>query len=694
MTRARTWVAVAALGSIAGAAALWTATFRPGGRHEDGERAAAVNVLLITIDTLRADRVGTGLTPAIDAIAARGVAFRNARTPVPLTLPAHATIMTGLVPPVHGVRENGIYRLDEKQPTLASLLRQRGYRTAAFVGAYVLDRRFGVNNGFETYDDRIAREADADVRLEAERTATQVVDAALRWSPGDAPFFMWVHLYDPHAPYTPPAAFLERARGNAYDGEVAYADAEVDRLIRTLEGRGMLRRTIVVIAGDHGEALGDHGERTHGLLLYDKALRVPLIVAAPDRLPARFADRPSTLADVAPTVLRLLRQEVPRDVHGLDLFADDGSHERETYSETRYPRAAGWSPAYALTSERWKLIQTSEPELYDLSQDPNELDNTAADHAAIVTAMQGALAKLKDPPNTRTASTPPDAEVAERLRALGYVASSPSATDRADAPNPARMIAAWAVFEDALSLIAARQPARAAALLGPLTRAHPDAPTFASTYAQALMQSGDVRRALTAFRQAIVRWPRDADLYHGLAIAARSAGRRAEALQAEQAAIVNRPDHAAAHNGLGLLAIDEAEFGAAADAFDRATALDPTNAAYWTNLGNARRGAGDLAGAQAAYTQALALDPSSADAANGLGVVLVQSGKPRDAIPWLERAVQASPEFYEAKLNLGIALQEAGRRDDAAAAYREVLNAPARFKTQRDAAATLLATLK
>jgi arylsulfatase A-like enzyme/Flp pilus assembly protein TadD len=689
MTRGKLFAAVALTAGLAGIALWWRMT-----SDKPGERSTGpLNVVLITIDTLRADRIGVGLTPAIDTLASRGVVVRHTRTTVPLTLPAHATIMTGLLPPRHGVRENGSSALPAGKTTIASVLKARGYATAAFVGAYVLDRRFGLNAGFDVYDDRIPQRADADVRLDAERPATQVVDAALRWSPPTQPFFLWVHLYDPHAPYTPPAAYLERAHGNAYDGEVAYADAEVARLLSTLDARGLLNDTLIVVAGDHGEALGDHGEQTHGMLLYEKALRVPLIMSGP-HLSHRSVDRPATLADIAPTILARAGIAPASSMSGVDLLSNAPS-EREVYSETLYPRAAGWSAVHALSSERWKLVQTSAPELYDLSADPDEHDNVASAHAAIVSAMQKTLAPLQEDANPKPAAAAATDEVAERLRALGYVSGSTvPASTAAGAPNPVNVIAAWNDFEDALALVNGGQPARAVTILARLSREHPESRVFQQMYGRASAHAGDLPAALTAYRDAVKRWPRDADLYHGLATVARDAGRRDEAINAEKAALTIDPADAAAHNGLGLLAVDAGKFSDASALFERATALDPTNASYWVNLGNAQRELANITAADGAYRRALDLNPQSADAANGLAVLLVQTGKPAEAVPLLERAVASAPDFYEARLNLGIAYQQAGRPTEAAAAYRDVLKAPARFRNERDAAAKLLASLK
>ena len=262
-----TWrISVVAIGCLAAACAE---------KPLEGPVAADASVLLITVDTLRADRVNLGVTPEIDGVAASGTRFTAARANAPLTLPSHVTIMTGALPPAHGVRENG-FPFDQARDTMAQLFKQRGYRTGAFVGAFVLDRGFGLNAGFDMYDDRIPRGADRAASLEAERPAEAVSEAAIKWliAPDDRtrPFFLWAHYYDPHAPSAPPAAYAARAGGRAYEGEIAYADAELGRLVRAARERTADRALVVAIAGDHGESLGDHGEPTHGMLVYDSAL--------------------------------------------------------------------------------------------------------------------------------------------------------------------------------------------------------------------------------------------------------------------------------------------------------------------------------------------------------------------------------------------------------------------------------------
>jgi arylsulfatase A-like enzyme/Flp pilus assembly protein TadD len=659
------------------------------------------NVLLITIDTLRADRVGRGLTPSLDALAARGTSYTQARSTAPLTLPSHTAILTGTLPPDNGVRLNGdVLRV---RPSLARALHDAGYRTGAFVGAYVLDRRFGLAGGFDTYDDRVSRDPSGAARFEAERRGDAVTTAALGWLSSAAagaatakPFFAWVHLYDPHAPYEPPPEFLAKANGGAYDGEVAFADAQVGRILDWLRSSGQEGSTIVAVAGDHGEGLGDHGELTHGMLAYDSTLRVPLVVARPpaggsgsagsSRLQAADPNAPVSLADLAGTLLQTAGVAVPDGMRRGPLGVGG-----EAYGETTYPRSAGWHALAALAFDQWKVILSSEAELYDVRADPGETRNLAGEKLAVVEGTRRRLAELGAAKDGASAGSVP-ADAAERLRALGYVSGSAAPIDEA-APNPARAIAAWNTFEVQLGRLAAGDARGALANLTKLARAYPDAPVFQSTYARALKDTGRAGEAVDLYRRLVSRWPKDAAIYHDLAVAATAAGMSAEAARAEQASLALQPSNAAASNGLGLVLVEQGAVAEAVRAFERATADDPSNATFWTNLGNARRAAGDVTRAEQAYTRALDLDPRSPDAANGMGVLLVQAHRAPEAIRWFDRALAARPRFVEARLNLGIAYQESGNNEKAIEAYRRVIAESAPGSREHTAASQLLAAL-
>jgi tetratricopeptide (TPR) repeat protein len=488
--------------------------------------------------------------------------------------------------------------------------------------------------------------------------------------------FLWVHLYDPHAPYA-----------GSYDREVTFADSHTGRLLQELRSRG--HDPVVIVAGDHGESLGEHGEATHGMLLYDATLRVPLVVAGPG-IAASKRDDPVSLIDIAPTLAALAGLPKQSDRSSTSLLGPPAP-DREIYAEAQYPRVAGWSPVHSLVQDRWKVIASNGAELYDLSTDGGERQNVAPQRDALVRAMRRRVDALSTS-NTAAASRATPSDVAERLRALGYVAGNTAPPKPGEGPNPAEHIGAWNEFEVALSEMS-RPGSQAASRLRRLVEAHPDAPVFVSTYARAVSERGSPREALTISRRAVAKWPGDAMLFHELAVAARDAGARDEAMKAEQAAVAIQPVFPAAHNGVGLLLTDANRHAEAAQAFASAVKGDPTNAEYWVNLGNAQRASGNSSQAESAYRRAADIDPRSADAINGLGVLLVQQQRATEAIPMFERAIAAAPDLVEPRLNLGIAYQESGQRDRAVAAYREVLARAKPGSPERRAASDLLQSL-
>jgi tetratricopeptide (TPR) repeat protein len=363
---------------------------------------------------------------------------------------------------------------------------------------------------------------------------------------------------------------------------------------------------------------------------------------------------------------------------------------RESYAETQYPRTAGWHDLAALAFDQWKLVLSSEAELYDISADPAETRNLASQKPALV---DGARTRLLD---VRAVKTPAAAsavspDAAERLRALGYVSGTAAPADDG-APNPAKQIAAWNTFERELSRLSDGDARGAAPGLAALARAYPDAPVFQATYARALKDTGRVGHAVELYRRLVARWPGDSAMYHDLAVAAGAAGMGAEAARAEQAALALQPSNAAASNGLGLMLIEQGRTADALKAFERAVTDDPGNASFWINLGNARRDTGDPGQAEQAYRRALDADPRAADAANGMGVLLVQGKHAGEAIPWFERALAGAPGFTEARLNLGIAYQESGNREKAIEMYRRVLADSSPASREHTAATQLLAS--
>ncbi len=648
------------------------------------------NVLLITLDTFRADRIGPQ-TPNLQRLAREGVVFANADSAVPLTLPSHATILSGLLPLHHGLRNNGSGSFPENRPTLATVFSAAGYRTGAFVSAFVLDHRFGLNRGFEVYDDAVARDPSSASSYDAERRGGDTVDRALGWlgQAGTRPFFAWVHLYDAHAPYAPPQPYAQ-----TYDGEIAYVDAQVGRLLAAVDRS----RTVIAVVGDHGESLGEHGELTHGLLLYQPTLHVPMFIAAPG-VTAATIEEPVSSVDLAPTLLSLaLEQTVVCD--GVSLGDSvRGRREparRDLYAESEYATIFGWSDLVSMRRGPMKLIESSKPELYDLQADPHEQRNVFEEQRRSLRALADALSKLRGtavPP----AAAAVDEETRAKLASLGYVAPQPSTQSGTERPDPAAMAPLFRAFEEANWELNDNHAAEAIEKLRSIVARDPENAVFRGSLARALRQIGKLSEAIPLYREAVAITPDDPEAWYNLAVALQEAGRTKEAAVVIREALRRDPRRPEAHNTLGISYVAEGKLGAAQDEFSKALAIDPRDARAHTNLANVYRASGKLEEAAREYEQALAIAPDYADALNGIGVVEVQRDRPQQAIPFFDRALRIAPAFYEAQLNRGIALQLSGDREGAAVQFRKLLAALPRtreFNERRRAASDLLLQLQ
>ena len=673
------------------------------------------SLVLVTLDTVRADHLGCygdrqAVTPWLDRLAGEGARFADVSSAVPLTLPSHTSLLTGLLPPHHGLRNNGAGGLRPGTATLATLLAGAGYRTGAFIGAFVLDHRFGLNQGFEVYDDEIERDPNADFVLEAERPGREVVDRALAWLEKDdgRPFFLWVHLYDAHAPYTPPPAWAARHPGRPYDGEISEVDEQVGRILEALKRRGLDGTTAVAVAADHGEGLGEHGELTHGLLLYEPTLRVPLLLRAPWAVRPRVVGTPVSLVDLAPTLAGLLGHPFPGRLDGRDLSpalrAGGEPAPAELYAETRYPATFGWSPLSALRRRELKYISAPAPELYDLRRDPREgtsllakPGNAAGDPARGFAQRLAAIeAGAVQGPNQAV-----DAETKARLASLGYVAAAP-APPRAglppgSSPDPKTMVDLFQRFEAANTRLTGGDPGGAIAELQTLVTADPANPVFRGKLAAALRERGEAPRAIPLYRQAAAAAPRDPEAWYNLASALQEAGQLAEARQAIEQALKLDSRRPEAHNTLGIIELGEGRTEEARRELTTAIDLDPRNAVALNNLGNVLRAEGKLDEAAGAYQRSAAVAPRYAEPLNGLGAVEVERDRPRAALPFFERALALAPGYHEVRLNQAIAHDLAGDADAALSAYQDFLDRTAgdpKLAEQRRAAQQLLARLE
>ncbi len=482
------------------------------GARED----ARLSALLLTLDTTNPEALSCyAATPHLDRLAAEGILFENARTVAPLTLPAHASMLTGLVPLRHSVRRNGAMVLPESAATLAERARHAGYDTAAIVAAVVLDPEFGLDQGFALYDAPATPDA-VEEHLEASRRADEIAERALRWLDGreaTRPFFLWLHFYDPHFPYDPPAEAVARAGGDPYLGEVAAMDAAIGRVLARLDRDGLIERTVVVAVGDHGESRGRHGEDTHGAFVFDSTLRVPLLVRMPRASGARSAlrvDHPVSVADVHPTLVRALDLGAPGDVDGVDLLAPEV--ERRVYFESYFGVVSfGWSQIAGLAGARGKYVHSSAPEYYDLERDPHETTNALSARAAEAEAHRRVLLELQARP--RLALAPLDGEhrgLLGEIERLGYAGADadesglPDPLAPSERPSPHAMVQAYADFMQARKLMEeGGSKADAAALLERALAANPGTHKARFFLGLCLKDLGRFEPAIAAFRRAL-----------------------------------------------------------------------------------------------------------------------------------------------------------------------------------------------
>jgi arylsulfatase A-like enzyme/Flp pilus assembly protein TadD len=667
----------------------------------DSATCRGCNVLLITIDTLRVDRVGAfgsklGLTPNLDRLAAEGIRFTRAYTSAPLTLPAHASILTATHPPVHGVRTNGLFRLGPNPPTLATTLKSAGYRTGAFVGSFVLDARFGLNRGFDVYDDRYGERRADDGTEGAERRAEEVMKPALDWilgaqsqsqaqsqaqaqaqsairNPQSAirtPWFAWVHFYDPHEPYRAPERYASRFA--PYDAEVAYTDATIGRLIDTLRGSGQIEHTLVAIAADHGESLGEHGERTHGVFAYDVTIRVPWLLWAGGRVHGT-SDALVRLVDLAPTVLDLVGVAPPREFGGASVVprVRDGAAASPAYFEAMDASLTrNWAPLSGIVNDTHKLIDLPTPELYDLRSDPAEAKNLFAaegERARTLDAMLRTLVQGFASGGSSAEKTTLSAEARQRLQALGYVAASagPAKRTYTDADDPKRLIGPANELNEALATF--RRGDRQAGLTAAaaLVDRYPAFSTPYGVLASMQHDVGDIGTAIATLEALVKRGIADQSVMVVLAGYLMEAGQTGRAAELLEAIVADHPDDAEALNVLGVASSRLGRHARAQAAWRRVLDLDPTAATAYENLGVDALAQSDFTTALTQLTRALELDPNLARAHNALASAYLRTHRPDDAIAQWKMALEINPGLLEALYNIGTVLYDSGRKAEA-----------------------------
>lgn len=549
------------------------------------------NVLLVTLDTTRADRLGCyghkdALTPRLDGLARNGVRFLRAYTPSPLTFPSHCSVMTGTLPVYHQARNNGTYYLEAGIPTLAEAFRSAGYRTSGFVSSFVLDSRFGLDRGFERYDDEL-KAGEILKNYRSERNAREAVDAFLPWLAENAggKFFAWLHFYDPHLPYDPPAPFKEKLPKSPYDGEIAFMDSELGRVLDTLKEKGILDDTLIVVAGDHGEALGDHREIDHGLFLYEAAVRVPLLFVHEKALP-RGKVVPATvrLTDIMPTVLDLAGLPGPKAAQGVSLvpwIEGRKSVDLTAYLETYYPlENFGWSELTAVTDGKWKLIQAPRPELYDLVGDPREEVDLFPKEASRSRQMMGEMRDIVRGAS-RAAPSPKralSAQDQERLRSLGYLGGGrPEASGTGPKADPKDKIDDYLLYHRGNLMEGEGKLDEALKCYIELARREPGVSSYPVSAGFVLMKMDRVGEAIALLEKARDASPASALVLSRLLSFYLKAERWAEAIGAGKALLDLQPDDLDALFLSGSAYAMLGKWDEALDHYEGALGIEPEN---------------------------------------------------------------------------------------------------------------------
>ncbi len=659
MNMKRIAIAAIILFAVVAAVVLIRGGKAPGSPIESPSRdldLAGSNVLLITLDTTRADRLGGygyegAETPHLDELARQGVLFEQTVTPTAFTLPSHSSILTGLYPPYHGVRLNGGAALAEVHTTLAEHLGGAGYRCGAVIGAFVIDSRWGLGQGFDFYDDDFEMEPDQKLDLAGvQRTADRVVDLGIEWleKDDDRPFFAWLHFYDPHIPYAPPepytSRFSGRGIGGLYDGELAFTDAQVGRLLDWLEERDLGDDTVVIVVGDHGEALGDHGESEHGYYIYDATVHVPLMIRAPGSglENIRVSQQVRTI-DVLPTVLDLVGLENTEPVHGeslVPLMVDPGAGApRTAYSESMSIHLQyGWSALYGLRTAERKYIDAPRPELYDHVADVAETRNLVRQESERAAEMRSELAALRNlieagAPEAEDADL--DDETLSMLAALGYVGGASAAPEGGDLADPKDKIH---LFE-------------------------------AVGYASHRMLEEDYEEGAEVLEQVLEEDPEVPQAKHMLATCYRATGRTEEAKLLLDEYLREHPDSTPALITMAGILSEEGRTDEVVALAKRVLAVDENNAQAWALMAGAYMEVNDHAAALPLLEKAVEIQPKLTRNRLNLAAAQIALGRATDAEAALDAILAAKPEFPLAHFHLGLLYEQQRRFADAREAY-------------------------
>jgi len=637
-------------------------------------------IILISVDTLRADHLSCyephrQPTPHIDALAKNGTLFSQISSPFPLTLPSHVAMFTSTYAFSNGIDDNGV-PLKSPTVTLATALKSSGYKTAAFVGSFILDRRFGLNQGFDVYDGPVDVHNSNTTVVERKRPGAQVVEAATHWLEHNstAPFFLFLHLYDLHLPYDLPQDSSLRHGETGYTAELGYEDRVLGEFFSLLQRRGVFDKALIVFTSDHGEGLGDHGESTHGFLIYQSTLHVPLIVHWPagfTRFPHNRVDEPASLVDVAPTILDTVGVSRPSAMRGRSLIAANSAG-GEVYSESTYARNHfGCASIRSVREGRYKYVDAPKPELYDLASDPNELHNLyeqqrpkAADLRKKIGVV---LASSPMRPNAKPAAPKPD--TVEALRSLGYLGSGRSNRPESRI-DPKDRMADFESYYRALDLSNAGKLAESTAVFRSLRDKLPEVADIQISLALNEQRMGDYAAAAREYKRGTEQAPGNALPHFELGFCYFRLGQTDDAIKELKAALALQPWYSRADEALAEIYLHKQDYAQAREYLNRLLAVDPNSYTAHYNLGIFAAGEKNWTEAERHISAAVRVDPNAAEAHDTLGKIYYEKGDLEQARREFETTVRLQPKLASAHFNLAMVLEKQGKSEQAAQEYR------------------------
>lgn len=627
-----------------------------------------LNLLIITVDTLRADHVGIyGYkkieTPNIDRLGEKGVLFSRAYCHVPLTLPSHCSLFTGTLPIFHGVRDNG-YRLPSFNITLAEILKKKGYLTAAFVGAFPLDSRFGLDKGFDVYDDLYGSKNVVRDLSFIERRAEEVNKKAVEWldKNQNSKFFVWVHYFDPHTPYEPPSSFNHEYAGREYDGEIAYTDYVIGKLLEKLNQLKLIEKTLIILTSDHGEGLGDHNETTHGIFVYDSTLRVPLIFHNPKISPGnKIVSDQVGLIDVMPTILDLMGFPQSPNIQGRSfksvIFKGKSFPNKHCYIESVAAMLdRNWAPLQGIRTEEWKYIDAPIPELYDLKNDPKEGNNIIEKKPEITKHLRKKLQKMirnnSSPLSSHVFKTEIDKDTKEKLMSLGYITGRTIGSE-SEKPDPKTMIDVDNIFNEAIIASETRKLEVASLLYKEVLQKQPNFIIGYEYAAYNYYKMGKIDEAINLLEKAVNLNLINNSLLARLGLYYQEAGKIEESIEILENVVQKDKNYTEAYNYLGVSYYRNGQIMKALDAIKKAISLDNNYAMAMNNLGNCYLAQKKYDLAVQEYKKAISVDDHLASAFNGLGVAYYRQDFAKEALLNWEKSLELDPQQTDTLYNLG-----------------------------------------